>query len=72
MCMCVRVLVCVCTTYVQGPSEARRGRQTPGTRLTGGCELPNVGAGIRTWVLCKSNENSLTVEPSLQPLVDRF
>lgn len=35
----------LCTVYMQEPIEARRGHQTPGTRVTDGSELLGMGAG---------------------------
>jgi hypothetical protein len=28
----------------------------PGSRVTGGCELPDVGAGNQLWILCKCSK----------------
>lgn len=28
----------------------------PGARIIGGCELPDMGAGNRTWILCRSSK----------------
>lgn len=41
---CVYACACVYTINVQAPTD-------PGVRITGGCELPNVGTGTRTLVL---------------------
>lgn len=50
---------------VQVPVEARVHR-SPGTEITGGCDLCDVGAGnhVGMWVLWKSNVHA---EPPLQP-----
>lgn len=37
--------------YWQNPSE---GIRSPGAKITGSCELSDVGAGNLIWVLCKS------------------
>lgn len=36
-----------------GPEE---GVGCPGDGVIGSAEQPDVGAGVRTWVLCKSND----------------
>ena len=43
----------------------------PGARLTGGGELPALGAGNQTWIFSKSRKAHmlLTAEPSLQALL---
>lgn len=43
----------------------KRGVRFPESKVTDGCELPNMGAGSETWVLCKSSA-LLTAETFLQ------
>lgn len=53
MCACLSVCawhVCRC------PERSEGGVDPPELELTGGCESHYVGAGIRTWVLCKSSK----------------
>lgn len=45
--MYVGVCFCICT-YMEVPAEAR-GNGSSGTGIMIGCELPDVGAGNRTW-----------------------
>jgi hypothetical protein len=49
--------------HMQVLLEARKGHQMPGTRCTGGCELPDVGPNSGCL------EELLTIEPCLQPFV---
>lgn len=46
--------------------DTRRQCGIPGAGVGGSCELPDVGAGKQTQVLCKSRMHS-TAEPSLAP-----
>lgn len=43
--MCKGMFLPTCRPCVPAPTEDRRGRQSPGTGDTGGCELPNMGVG---------------------------
>lgn len=56
-CVCTRA--CVCVPHVCGclkmPEE---GVGWLGAEVTGGCELPSLGTGNKTWVLWKSSKNS--------------
>lgn len=45
---------------------ASRGNGSPGTEVTGGWELPVVGAGHWTWVLCSISKHSSPDELLLQ------
>lgn len=53
---------CLCMgvhTPVQVPLEAK-GFRSSKAGITGSCELPDVVAVNRTWVLCKSRRSSLS------------
>lgn len=56
--MCVSFSACMCAVHVRVES--------PGTGGIDSYELTSVGAGNRTWTLCKSSVCS-SIEPSLQP-----
>lgn len=64
------VCVCLCVgmyMIVQVPVEFRRSVRSPGTGVTGGYELPNMGSGKWTWILCRLY--SQITEPSLQTYI---
>lgn len=50
--MCAHVGACAC---VEAPTETR-GVESPG--VTGSRDLPVIGAGSQTWILCKSSAHS--------------
>lgn len=57
ICICVYVharMKCMPHAWIWVPTEARRGA-SQGTGVAGGCEPPDVAAGSRTQVLCKSS-----------------
>jgi hypothetical protein len=51
---CVCTCLYVCLSH-QVPEE---GIRSHGARVTEDCEMLDVGAGNRTWVLCKSSKGS--------------
>lgn len=55
----LKIYECVCIPHVLsgavGIEKTRRGIRSYGTRVTGGCELPNMGARNQPWFLRKSN-----------------
>lgn len=53
VCLCV----CVCAIVSAVPAEASRGSLIPAAGVVGSCELPDMGAGSRTLVLCKSSKH---------------
>lgn len=53
LCLCAWLLVCMCTICVQVSTEAKEDIELPETG-TGSCELPEVGSGKQTIILCKS------------------
>lgn len=48
----LNVVYCV-SVYMQCPRKAKVS-DSPGVGVTGGCQLPCVGAGNRMWGLCES------------------
>ena len=67
LCVCV----CVCARmWIQVPSEAIKGYKNTEARVTGNCELPDMGAGNWTQVLLQKRYELLTAESFLQPLCD--
>lgn len=62
----VHECVSVCT-WMQDLQRQDEGPSSSEAGVTGGCELPNMGAGNRTQVLCKSSVRSklLSHIPSL-------
>lgn len=50
VCVCMCTYLCVCTMCVQVPVKPE-GVKAPGTGMTGSSEMPNMGAGDRTWAL---------------------
>jgi hypothetical protein len=57
MFLCVFLCVTICI-WARVSVEARRRHWIPGTRVTGGCEPPVVGAGSHTWVLWERSRHS--------------
>lgn len=56
-------------TWVNVLTKDRRGQRSPGARVTGRCELPDVGAGHQIQVFWKDTLLSLTTQPSLHPQI---
>lgn len=52
--VCVCVQMCACACRCQQILEAL---DSPGGRVTGNCEPPDMGAGSRNWVLFKNSSD---------------
>jgi hypothetical protein len=74
MCMCVHISACVCTyVHVCAHMCARvRGWPYPEAGVTGNGEIPEVGAGNQTQVLCKEEQVLLTPDSFIKPKPPEF
>jgi hypothetical protein len=77
--MCLSVLpACMYVYYVCAwcPQRSEESIGSPGTGIIDGWELPSIGVGNRTWVLCKSSKGSQLLRylssPSTLFFWDRF
>ena len=58
-CMLVHVCVCACTPCMwERPRRLEEDVRSPGTGVTGGCELPDVGVRSQAWVVCNNSKYS--------------